>query len=283
VLRAGPFSDERVRGLANRRFVTFYFDLSDAGAAGDPDARKFVTKIKKELGGGAVATPNLLLVSPEGVLAGETGNYASSDDVYAAMKKALKDHPEFNAESEAEKAETKPYEKARLAFDLGKRKTAAELLAKPANEDEWLFLAHIQRWREKWDEMEAALSHVKRDDLLDDARMERAWKAWRESKYEALRDALAEFPEDSNRSTEARYFHSLARYHLGEKKEALKAWKALAKTPDEDGWVYRADWAYMTEKQKGKTSFSSGDADRSPLGRIGYMGRDNPDLNGPGK
>jgi hypothetical protein len=39
----------------------------------------------------------------------------------------------------------------------------------------------------------------------------------------------------------------------------------------------------MTEKQRGKTSFSSGDADRSPLGRIGYMGRENPDLKGPGK
>lgn len=283
MLRAGPFSDERVRGLANRRFVNFYFDLSDEGAAGDPDARKFVTAIRKELGRASVGTPNILIVSADGVVVGEADNFASSGVVYAAMKKALKAHPEFDAESETEKAATKPFEKAQIAFELGKGKTAAELLAKPESEDEWLLLAHIQRWREKWDAMEAALSHVKREDLLDDARMERAWKSWREEKYEALRDGLADFPADSDRSAEARYFAALARYHLGEKKEALKAWKELAKSSEEGPWVYRADWAYMTEKQAGKTSFSTGDANRSPLGRVGYLGRDNPDLKGPGK
>lgn len=263
--------------------MSFYFDLSDDGAAGDPDARAFVLKLKKELGGNGVPPPNVLLVTPDGVLVGEAGNFASSDDVYAAMKKALKDHPEFALASDAEKAAATPLEKARIAFDLGKRKTAAGLLSNPETEEEWLFLAHIQRWREKWTEMEAALSHVKRADLLDDARMEQAWRSWREAKYEALRDALADFPAESNRSTEARYFGALALYHLGEKKAALKLWKALAKATEEDPWVYRADWAYMTVKQAGKTSFSSGDEDRSPLGRIGYLGRNNPDLEGPGK
>ncbi|MBI2920549.1 MAG: hypothetical protein HYY18_05645 [Planctomycetes bacterium] len=283
MLRAGPFSDERVRGLANRRFVNFYFDLSDEGAAGDPDARKFVTAIKKELGRASVGTPSILIVSAAGDIVGETDNFASSGVVYAAMKKALKERPEFDAGSGDEKAAVKPIEKARIAFELGKGKTAADLLAKPESEDEWLFLAHIQRWREEWDAMEEALSHIRREDLLDDARMERAWRSWRESKYEALRDGLADFPADSNRSAEARYFEALARYHLGEKKEALKAWKELAKSPDEGPWVYRADWAWMTVKQAGKTSFSTGDANRSPLGRVGYLGRDNPDLKGPGR
>lgn len=283
MLRAGPFSDERVRRLANRRFVTFYFDLADGSAAGDPDARKFVVKLKKEMGGNGVAPPNVLIATPEGKLAGEAGNFASSDTVYDAMKKALKDHPEFNEASDAEKAAATPFEKAQIAFDLGKRKSAAEALSEPGSEDEWLFLAHIQRWRGKWTEMEAALAHVTRDDLVDDARMERAWRHWIEAKYEELRATLADFPAESNRATEARYFAALALHHLGEKKEAMAAWKALAKTPAEDPWVYRADWAYMTVKQSGKTSFSSGDANRSPLGRIGYMGRDNPDLKGAGK
>ena len=44
MLRAGPFSDERVTGLANRRFVPFFFDLSVRGAAGDPDARRFLVQ-----------------------------------------------------------------------------------------------------------------------------------------------------------------------------------------------------------------------------------------------
>ena len=131
--------------------------------------------------------------------------------------------------------------------------------------------------------MEAALGHVKDVSLTADVRIERAWRCWREMKYEALRDPLKDFPADSKRSTEARYFAALAEYHIGRKKEALKAWKELAKEKNEDPWVYRADWAYMTVKQAGKTSFSSGDNDRSPLGRIGYMGRENLDLKGPGK
>jgi hypothetical protein len=283
VLRAGPFSDERVRRLANRRFVCLYFDLADDGAAGDPDARKFVVKLKKELGGNGVPPPNVLLVTPDGVLAGEAGNFEGTDEVYSAMRKALKDKPEFDAESETEKAAATPFEKAQIAFDLGKRKTAVELLAEPRSEKEWLFLAHVQRWRGKWEEMEAALKHVTDEAMQGDVLIERAWRAWKEEKYETLRDLLADFPAGSARETEAKYFAALARYHLGEKKEALKAWKALAKAEVEDPWVYRADWAYMSEKQRGKTSFSSGDADRSPLGRIGYMGRENPDLKGPGR
>ncbi len=281
MLRAGPFSDERVRLLANRRFVCVYFDLSDDGAAGDPDARQFVTKIRRELRGNSVPPPSVLLVSAEGVIAGEADNFASTEVVYAAMRKALKDHPEFDAESAAEKAAVTPFEKARIAFELGKSKTAADWLARPETEEEWLFLAHIQRWRGKWDEVESALEHVKRDDLVDDARMERAWAHWLRGDYAALRDALTAFPADSNRATEAGYFKGLALHHLGEKKAALSTWKALAATPEEDPWVYRADWAWMTVRQSGKSSFSSGDDDRSPLGRIGYMGRDNPDLKGP--
>lgn len=66
MLRAGPFSDERIVRLANRRFVPFYFDLSNRGVAGDPAARKFVVKERKRLGGRSVPTPPVLFMSPDG-------------------------------------------------------------------------------------------------------------------------------------------------------------------------------------------------------------------------
>ena len=46
MLRAGPFSDERVIAFVNRRFVPFYFDLSNRGAAGDAAAREFVVAMQ---------------------------------------------------------------------------------------------------------------------------------------------------------------------------------------------------------------------------------------------
>ena len=57
----------------------------------------------------------------------------------------------------------------------------------------------------------------------------------------------------------------------------------------EDPWVYRADWAWSTIQQRKKndgkrqTSFSAGGKGNSPLGRIGYMGPENPDLSPRGE
>src|SRR6185503_20156036 len=121
-----------------RRFVTFYFDLATGGAAGDKDARAFVVKMKSELSEGAIPPPDVIFATPDGKLVGSVGNYADADEVWEAMKAALKEHPEFNAESQAEKDAETPREKAEIAFDLGKFKTAAGLLADPQNEEDWL-------------------------------------------------------------------------------------------------------------------------------------------------
>ena len=103
MLRAGPFSDERILRLANRRFVPFYFDLANRGFAGDADARAFVVKVRPEYGGRGVPTPDLLLMTPDGKQVGKVSNYASADAVYAVMLGVLKKHPEFNKPTDAEK------------------------------------------------------------------------------------------------------------------------------------------------------------------------------------
>ena len=90
MLRAGPFSDERVIGLLNRRFVPFYFDLSNHGYAGDPDARKWVVKRRPDMGGMSVNTPPILIMTPEGKVAGKFSNYANSKVVLlASVTKSL--------------------------------------------------------------------------------------------------------------------------------------------------------------------------------------------------
>ena len=74
MLRAGPFSDERVVRLINRRFIPFYFDLSDRGFAGDPAARKFVVAARREMGGASVSTPQVLFMTPTGKVVGSMGD-----------------------------------------------------------------------------------------------------------------------------------------------------------------------------------------------------------------
>jgi len=130
VLRAGPFSDERIIRLANRRFIPFYFDLSNRGVAGDPDARKFVVAKRKELGGRAVPTPPVLFMSPDGEVLGEVSNYASSNKVLKAMLKVLEENPRFNKPSEAEKNAESAVAKARIRIDLQDYKGAKKLLEK---------------------------------------------------------------------------------------------------------------------------------------------------------
>lgn len=151
MLRAGPFSDERVVALANRRFVPFYFDLSDAGAAGDAEARKFVVAKRAELGGRGVPTPPVLFMTPEGEVLGEVSNYATEDQVCAAMCEVLRAHPEWNAPTEAEGAEGPPPARARIALDLLDLPAARALLAGVAGAETELLRARVARLEGKWD------------------------------------------------------------------------------------------------------------------------------------
>jgi tetratricopeptide (TPR) repeat protein len=270
VLRAGPFSDERVVRLANRRFVPFYFDLDTRGAAGDADARKFVVAARKDLKGSAVATPPVLFMTADGDVVGEVDNYASTEAILKKMHAVLDKCPDY-----AKPAKDEREDDPDAAFDLGLYERAAELFAKAGNA---YGVGRAARMLAKWDDMEKAFATVKDAALADDVTVERAYRLWVDRSFEELRDALKDVPATSNRYTEARYYLGLAYFHLDAKVDALKVWKETIKACSQDPWIYRADWAYCDVKDGGKGSYSSADPGSSCLGRIGYMGRRNPDL-----
>lgn len=285
MLRAGPFSDERVIRLANRRFIPFYFDLSDRGAAGDPDARRFVVARRPELGGRSVATPPVLFMDSRGSVLGEVSNYASADEVLATMLRVLRENPELAHPSPHEEQVQDPVEKARIAMDLQELEEARRIL-KDAEGDRAAFLrARLARWRGDWEALEEHLRGVQDPDLADDVRMERAYPLWHAGEFARLERHLKGFPEDSNRYTEARYHLGLALYHQGRVEPAREVWKATIKGCSQDPWIYRADWAFCNtaEGAEDQRAFTSTGPRRSLLSRIGYMGRRNPDLEAPGR
>lgn len=279
-MRAGPFSDQRVVRLANRRFIPFYFDLSPRGAAGDADATKFVVSKRKELGGRSVPTPPVLFMSSGGDVLGEVSNYASSEEVLAAMLKMLEEHPEFNEPTEAERAIDDPIARAELLIDLCRYDDAAAALADQENDEAHLLQCYLARLRLDWESLKKHAAEVDDPDLADDVRMERAYAMWAAGEFEALLEHLSKFPQESNRYTEASYYTGLAQYHLGDPEEATRTWGRTITSCAQDPWIYRADWAYSDLQRKGGgRSFSTGGKRVSLLNRIGYMGRGgNPDL-----
>lgn len=95
--------------------------------------------------------------------------------------------------------------------------------------------------------------------------------------------------KESQRYSEARYYLGLSRFHQGDRTDAQKLWSGMIENCAEDPWVYRADWAWSTIQQrtsnggKRQTSFAVSGKGNSPLGRIGYMGPENPDLSPRGE
>ncbi len=293
MLRAGPFSDERVIRLINRRFVPLYFDLSDRGVMADRDARKFVVRANKRLGGQGVPTPNLMIMTPKGKVVGEVSNYGTTRQILKGLLRALDKNRDYDQPSELEKNHTDDLMAAQIKIDLLDHEGATRILKglaankkAPAEVHDHAnyLLGRLSRMDRDWKAMAGSLKKVKSKDLADDARMEQAYRFWYEEEYEQLRDHLAQFPKGSNRFTEASYHLGLAHYHLGAKKQARKTWSRCIKSCSQDPWIYRADWAYTQSKQKGNPrAFSSSGKRSSLLNRIGYMGRGNPDLSGPPK
>jgi tetratricopeptide (TPR) repeat protein len=282
VLRAGPFSDERIIRLANRRFVPFFFDLSTSGFAGDADARAFVVKVRPDYGGRGVPTPDVLFMTPQGKLLGQISNYASADQILKAMRRILKEHPEFNKPGADEAAAKTPLARARIAYDLLDFEAARRELARTEGPEAAYLLGRMAREEGDWKAADEHFAKVNDEKLLDDVRMERAYTFWKEKRFAELRDHLRAFPKESNRYTEARYYEGLAHFHLKKAETALAIWKSTIEASKQDPWVYRADWAYCNAKEKGGTRLFSSSAGKrtSCLNRIGYMGRRNPDLKG---
>lgn len=264
--------------LANRRFVPFYFDLNEHGAAGDGDARKFVVAAKPELAGQSVSPPDVSLHDAEGRILGSVSNFADADAYLKEMIRVLKGIPGALVLDEEER-KAPPLEQAEAWMDLLDYDAASALLEgivgqAPDSRASFL-LGRIARLRGDREGMERRLAEVKDGALGNDVRMERARALWDAREFEALREALQEL-----KGSEARYLEGLALFHLGKREEALKAWKEAVLGHPQDPWVYRADWAYSSVLQAGKAGFSTADARVSLLGRIGYLGGSPPDLLG---
>ena len=281
MLRAGPFSDERVTGLANRRFVPFFFDLSDRGAAGDPDARRFLVQAQPKFGRVQVPTPPVFFMTPTGEVVGEVSNYASADEVLETMLSVLREHPEW-AKPAAEEAGLKGLAKAQLLVDLQDLDGALKVLGGKADDGYRLARGKIHRRSRAWTLMKKDLDAIGDAKLEDQVRMERAYPMWFGRDWPQLEKHLADFPKESARYTEARYYLGLARFHQEKKGEALATWKATIAGCSQDPWIYRSDWAFCSAQQNKRSgSFSSAGPRTSPLNRIGYLGPKNPDLAGP--
>lgn len=278
MLRAGPFSDERIVRLVNRRFVPFAFDLFD-GALADADAKRFVVERRRELGGQMVSNEPLFVVTPKGQIVGETIEYARTEAVLRLLRKALKDHPALDRPTEEEKRAATPLERARIRIDLLDDEGAQKILAKEKGDEAAYLLGRMARRRGDFDAMERHFARVKDPALEDDLRVEGAYRF--RHRYAKLQKHLEGFPKKSDRYAEARYLTGLALFHSGKRKEAQAIWRDLIEKSPQGPWVYRADWAYTssTKTRRGGAVFAgAGGGGTTPLGRIGYMGMPNPDL-----
>ena len=267
--------------LANRRFVSLYFDLSTRGAAGDADARAFVVKARPAYGGGGVPTPDVLFMTPAGKELGSVSNYATSQQVLAKMQEVLKAHPQWNKPSAAEKELADPIARAELRTDLLDFEGARKELAATEGDRAQYLLGRLARRERRWDEMEKHFALVKDPAFGADVRMERAYRLWDAREHTKLLRHLTGFPKESPRFTEARYHEGLALYHLKKRDEAIKVWASTIKACPQDPWIYRSDWAYCDAKAGDgrRRMFSTSGPKTSLLNRHGYMGRGgNPDL-----
>lgn len=279
VLRVGPFCDPRVIALANRRFTPFAFDLNNRGGIPDAAAKKTVTAAEPKLAGKFVPTPEVLFMSPDGKVLGKISNYATEPQFLEAMQKVLKENPEYNKESAQEKSATTALERGRIAFELLDFDTSKKELASLKQDEASYLLARMARYEKDWKSMESHLLSITSEQWKDDAVMERMRMHIAKRNFAYSIQLSGSIPHTSNRFTEAQYFKGVAQFQMGKAKLAVETWKQLITGQKlHDNWVYRADWAYCEVKQKESRVMSTSGKRVSLLGRIGYMGRRNPDL-----
>lgn len=210
----------------------------------------------------------------DGKVLGQVSNYASSEQVLAAMQEVLRNHPEFNVPSEQERSEKDVIACAQIRIDLHEYDKARQMLLEEDSDKTHYLLGRLARFAQNWEEMYKQFAQVNSQSLIDDVRMEKAYRSWCTADFDTLVKSLKDFPKDSNRYSEARYYEGLAHFHLQQQDEAMAVWKSTITGCSQDRWIYRADWAYTTIKQGGGRGFFSTAGPRhSLLNRIGYMGQ----------
>lgn len=218
----------------------------------------------------------LLFVDSDGKLHAQLPNNVAPGPALEVMKRILKRRPEFEQETEAERAAT-GLDRAEILIDLLEYDQARTLLARETGARAAYLRARIARYESLWETMEEALLLVDDPALADDVLLERAWRLWRDKDFETLARTLAAIPRASNRYSEARYLAGLAAFHAGDKETALGIWEQTVRSCPQDGWIYRADWAWDSIVHLERKVLSREHKGSTPLGRIGYAGL-NPDL-----
>ena len=173
----------------------------------------------------------------------ETIEYANTLKTLRLLLKALRRADGYNLPSEAEKKLVDPLEIAELKIDLRKLKSAKELLR-------GIELDENGTNRKKYERAQFLLGQL--------ARRKKSWQEM----------------EEHFTNLKSPYYKD--QIHM---ERAYKFWKATIKSRPQDPWIYRADWACWSSKQKPQQfGVLIGTGPGTPLGRIAYLIWQNPDL-----
>lgn len=294
--------------LINCRFVAFAFDLSpirienqdqSIGAMCDLDARSFALAADPEVEGTSVPTPPVLVVTGAGEVVRKISNYADEEQFLHELLEVLDEHPEWNDDRDlialAAAADSRPLDVAaqlalssarmdagqsdRAIRDLGRlllkceddrgRELILRALVHAARVTKNLLLFDSATKRlgamklPPDPDLELELAHV----LLLRKEFERALKSAQSARSSASPD----------RRAEADYLVAAAQWGLGRSDDSKQTLRELIANGPEGPWVYRADWGLTSIEQPTKRSWSTTDP-KTQLGRVGYMGRINPDF-----
>src|SRR5262245_30459757 len=244
-----------------------------------------------------VDTPPVLIMSPIGRVVAEADNDSSEDALYQALRQTLRAYPKWDQPSEEEVLIAREAEEGRIEslllaaeqfLDLGEiertraayERALAKMPSGPDRDRAAYGLGHALRLFGDFEEMDRAFARIEgRDSWAADLSIERAHASFSRGEFDALQRALAPFQArpPTARGAEALYLLGLALFHSGDAGGAKALWRRIIETFPEDPWVNRSDWAIFDLEQGARRTFSTTD-ERTPLGRIGYMGRKNPDL-----
>ncbi len=162
-------------------------------------------------------------------------------------------------------------------YCLGDTSGATELLAEQKDDASLLTTARIARSDGDLDAAAAALDGCSKESAAG-VGVERGWIAWMRAQHAEAVALLAKTASEHPRSAESEYVRGLALHGLEKTADAREVWTKLVKRHGENPWSYRADWALAGTTGGGAQRSFSTSGPKSALGRHGYMGRRNPDL-----
>ena len=238
-----------------------------------------MVELDPRLGGASVPTPDVFVAAADGTRLGTVSNYAAEEKVLAMLREVIAGEERLSAESEQEAGWSAP-RRGWLRYCIGDVDGARALLEEPDGAEEALMRARIERWEGDLDAARAALRSAELDRGDRSAEVGRIELA--AGNLEASLAAFEAVAQDHPARSEVDYRRGVVLFRLGHVEAAKAVWLRAVERFGENRWSYRADWALAGADEKpgkGRASFSTM-GEKTALGRHGYMGRRNPDLEG---